>query len=199
MAKLYFRYGAMGSGKTAHLLQTAYNYQERGMITFIIKPKIDSKGGEEIVSRTGLRRRVNLLVDRNSKNIFSFVERKYIEESNIRCVLVDEVQFFTRAQIGQLFSITILLDIPVICYGLRTDFRLEGFEGSTRLLQLAHTIEELKTVCDCGRKATINGRMVNGSLVNEGEQVVIDGADDAIEYKSFCPQCYFKNLKKIGG
>ncbi|MEE0726086.1 MAG: thymidine kinase, partial [Clostridium saudiense] len=107
------------------------------------------------------------------------------------CILVDEVQFFKAYQIDQLFEIAVCLDIPVICYGLRTDFKMQGFEGSTRLLLLAHSIEELKTICKCGKKAILNGRKINGKFVFEGEQVAIDNIDN-VEYESLCGHCYFK-------
>lgn len=159
MSKLYFRYGAMNSGKSTHLMQVAYNYEERGMKVVIIKPRIDNKGGDTLVSRLGVNRRVDLLVS-DQDDIFQIISN-YIKENNkIDCILVDEVQFLRESQIDQLFEIAVKINIPIICYGLRTDFKRNGFEGSTRLLLLAHSIEEMKTICACGRKAIFNGRKI---------------------------------------
>jgi len=190
MSKLYFRYGAMNSGKSTNLLQVAHNYEERGMRAIIIKPKTDTKGGNKVVSRLGVVRDVDLLLSADN-NVYIEVERFIEEKGNVDCILVDEVQFFKKEQIDQLFEIAVRMDIPTICYGLRTDFRMEGFEGSTRLLLLAHSIEELKTICTCGKKALLNGRKINGKYVFEGQQVAID-LQDNVEYQSLCPRCYFK-------
>lgn len=190
MSKLYFRYGAMNCGKSTNLLQVAYNYHERGMKVLIIKPKTDTKGGEKIVSRLGVSRDIDMCFD-NGDDIFEAIKGYIKENGEIHCILADEVQFFTREQIDELFMVAVKLDIPVICYGLRTDFQMEGFEGSQRLLLIAHSLEELKTICKCGKKAIVNGRKVNGKFVFEGDQVAIDNQDH-IEYESLCPQCYFK-------
>ena len=190
MSKLYFRYGAMNSGKSTNLMQVAYNYEERGMRVLLIKPSTDKKGGDKLVSRLGVERKVDLLID-DAQNIYDEVNKWQSEKYNIDCILVDEVQFFKANQIDELFKVAVCLDIPVICYGLRTDFKMEGFEGSTRLLLLAHSIEELKTICKCGRKAVLNGRKINGKFVFEGEQVAIDNVDN-VEYESLCGHCYFK-------
>ena len=190
MSKLYFRYGAMNSGKSTNLMQVAHNYEERGMKVIIIKPKTDSKGGESVVSRLGVTRRVDMLLESN-ENAYEKVKDICNKEGTINCVLVDEVQFLKKEQIDQLLEIAVKLDIPTICYGLRTDFQMNGFEGSTRLLLLAHSIEELKTICRCGRKALLNGRKINGKFVFEGKQVAID-KEDNVEYESLCPKCYFE-------
>ena len=190
MSKLYFRYGAMNSGKSTHLMQVAYNYEERGMNIVIMKPQIDSKGGEKLLSRLGVARKVDLLISEND-NVFNIVKNYNKETKKIDCILVDEVQFFRAFQIDQLFEISVKLNIPVICYGLRTDFRLNGFEGSTRLLLLAHSIEEMKTICACGRKAVFNGRKINGKFVFEGDQIAIDEEND-VQYESLCEECYYK-------
>ena len=190
MSKLYFRYGAMNSGKSTNLMQVAYNYEERGMKVLLIKPSTDKKGGDKLVSRLGVERKVDLLIN-DDQNIYNEVKKWQDEEYKIDCILVDEVQFFKAYQIDQLFEIAVCLDIPVICYGLRTDFKMQGFEGSTRLLLLAHSIEELKTICKCGKKAILNGRKINGKFVFEGEQVAIDNIDN-VEYESLCGHCYFK-------
>ena len=190
MSKLYFRYGAMNSGKSTNLMQVAYNYEERGMKVLLIKPSNDKKGGDKLVSRLGVERKVDLLIN-DDQNIYNEVKKWQDEKYKIDCILVDEVQFFKAYQIDQLFEIAVCLDIPVICYGLRTDFKMQGFEGSTRLLLLAHSIEELKTICKCGKKAILNGRKINGKFVFEGEQVAIDNIDN-VEYESLCGHCYFK-------
>ena len=190
MSKLYFRYGAMNSGKSTNLMQGAYNYEERGMKVLLIKPSTDKKGGDKLVSRLGVERKVDLLIN-DDQNIYNEVKKWQDEKYKIDCILVDEVQFFKAYQIDQLFEIAVCLDIPVICYGLRTDFKMQGFEGSTRLLLLAHSIEELKTICKCGKKAILNGRKINGKFVFEGEQVAIDNIDN-VEYESLCGHCYFK-------
>ena len=190
MSKLYFRYGAMNSGKSTNLMQVAYNYEERGMKVLLIKPSTDKKGGDKLVSRLGVERKVDLLIN-DDQNIYNEVKKWQDEKYKIDCILVDEVQFFKAYQIDQLFEIAVCLDIPVICYGLRTDFKMQGFEGSTRLLLLAHSIEELKTICKCGKKAILNGRKINGKFVFEGEQVAIDNIDN-VEYESLCGHCYIK-------
>ena len=190
MSKLYFRYGAMNSGKSTNLMQVAYNYEERGMRVLLIKPSTDKKGGDKLVSRLGVERKVDLLID-DAQNIYDEVNKWQSEKYNIDCILVDEVQFFKANQIDELFTVAVCLDIPVICYGLRTDFKMEGFEGSTRLLLLAHSIEELKTICKCGKKAILNGRKINNKFVFEGQQVAIDNVDN-VEYESLCGHCYFK-------
>lgn len=193
MSKLYFRYGAMNCGKSTNLLQVAHNYEERGMNVIIVKPMTDTKGGNRVVSRLGVAREVDLLIEQQ-QNIYKEVERYIEERGKIDCILVDEVQFFKKHHIEELFEIAVLLDIPVICYGLRTDFQGNGFEGSSRLLLLAHSIEELKNICECGSKAMMNGRMINGKYVFEGKQVAID-KEDNIEYHALCPKC-FLSLKK---
>ena len=190
MSKIYFRYGAMNSGKSTNLMQVAYNYEERGMRVLLIKPSTDKKGGDKLVSRLGVERKVDLLID-DAQNIYDEVNKWQSEKYNIDCILVDEVQFFKANQIDELFKVAVCLDIPVICYGLRTDFKMEGFEGSTRLLLLAHSIEELKTICKCGKKAILNGRKINNKFVFEGQQVAIDNVDN-VEYESLCGHCYFK-------
>lgn len=190
MSKLYFRYGAMNSGKSTHLMQVAYNYEERGMNVILIKPFTDTKGGEKLVSRLGVERKVDLVIYEED-NILEKVKFYKEVKGNIDCILVDEAQFLKACQIDDLFEVAVVLDIPVICYGLRTDFRMQGFEGSTRLLLLAHSIEEMKTICKCGRKAVLNGRKIDNRFVFEGEQVAIDNVNN-VEYESLCGHCYFK-------
>lgn len=194
MSKLYFRYGAMNSGKSTNLMQVAHNYEERGMKVVLIKPSTDKKGGDKLQSRLGVERKVDIMIEED-QNIYDAIKNWQDTKFKINCILVDEVQFLKSNQIDQLFKIAIVLDIPVICYGLRTDFKMQGFEGSSRLLLLAHSIEEMKTICKCGRKAILNGRKVNEKFVFEGEQVAIDHIDN-VEYESLCGNCYFKYKNK---
>jgi thymidine kinase len=194
MSKLYFRYGAMNCGKSTNLMQVAFNYEERGMKTIVIKPGIDTKGEDKVISRLGIERKVDIVVDGYMNLVDEVV--KYIEEcEKLHCILVDEAQFLKSVQIDQLFEVAVKMNIPVICYGLRTDFLMNGFEGSERLLLIAHSIEELKTICACGRKALLNGRKVNGEFVFEGSQVAIDQEND-VEYESLCGVCFFKEKEK---
>lgn len=194
MSKLYFRYGAMNCGKTTALIQVAHNYEERGMSVLILKPKVDTKGEDYIVSRIGVKRKVNMLID-SDVEIYKTIENKVNSKENISCILVDEVQFMKKQQIDDLLKIAVILDIPVICYGLRTDFLMNGFEGSSRLLLIAHSIEELKNICRCGKKATLNVRKINGEYVFKGDQVAIDNNDE-ITYEAVCTDCYY-NLVNI--
>lgn len=189
MSKLYFRYGAMNCGKSTNLLQVAHNYEERGMKVIIIKPKTDTKGGNKVVSRLGVTREVDLLLNAEA-NVFQEVVNYINKNGQIDCILGDEVQFLKSHQIDELFELAVKLNIPTICYGLRTDFQMKGFEGSERLLLLAHSLEELKTICKCGKKALLNGRLINGKFVFEGEQIAIDKKDN-VEYESLCPKCFY--------
>lgn len=191
MAKLYYRYGAMNSGKTAILLQVANNYEERGMKVLILKPGIDSKGANFLVSRIGLKRKVDHII-KEDENVYKYLENNI---DDVACVLIDEAQFLTKSQVEDLMQIVVDFDVPIICYGLRTDFRTEGFEGSTRLLEIAHSIEEMKTICKCGRKAIFNTRKVNGKFTFSGEKVAIDGFSE-VTYESLCPKCYYEKLRK---
>lgn len=192
MAKLYFRYGAMGCGKTMQLLQVAFNYEERGHKVCVIKPATDTKNGTKLLTRIGPERETDICFSRDT-DLFHEISENY---SDVHCVLVDEAQFLTPAQADQLMLVTIKLNIPVITYGLRLNFRQEngGFEGSTRLLQIAHDIEEIKTICECGHKATRNTRFLNGKLVTDGPDVLIDDGTIDIEYRALCPACYEKYL-----
>ncbi|MGL5765855.1 MAG: thymidine kinase [Sarcina sp.] len=194
MSKLYFRYGAMNSGKSTHLMQVAYNYEERGMQVLILKPLTDVKGGNKIVSRLGVERNVDMLIGDND-NILDKMQDYLVSEKRPNCIIVDEVQFLKKHHIDELFQMAVEENIPVICYGLRTDFLMNGFEGSERLLLIAHSIEEMRTICTCGNKAILNGRKLNGEYIFEGEQVAIDLVDN-IEYQSLCGACYFKYKNK---
>ncbi len=195
MAKLYFRYGAMGCGKTMQLLQVAFNYEERGHKVCVIKPKTDTKNGTKLLTRIGPERETDFCFDRKT-NIYNRIKKDY---SDVHCVLVDESQFLTKAQADQLMLVTINLGIPVMAYGLRLNFRREdgGFEGATRLLQIAHDIEEIKTICECGHKATYNARFLNDKLVADGPDILIDDGKSKVEYRALCPACYERYLKCI--
>lgn len=214
MAKLYFRYGAMNSGKSTALLQAAYNYEERGQRVLLAKPAIDTKDADRVSSRLGMSRTVDFLVppDADLRSLFagersrlrhSAVETLIPEPStagraaDIACLLIDEAQFLTPAQVDDLLRIVVLDGIPVLAYGIRTDFRTEAFPGSRRLLELAHSLEELKTICRCGRKALFNARLVGGRFVFDGDQVAIDELSaDRVTYESMCAECY---LRESGG
>ena len=173
MAKLYYRYGAMGSSKTANAIMVQYNYNERNQRVLMVKPRIDNRDGERTVkSRCGL----------STECIF--IEE--LDEASVKgydCVIVDEAQFLTKAQVELLVHIVDDLNIPVIAYGLRADFRGNFFEGSQWLMAWADTIEEVKTICWCGKKATCNARVVNGKVAREGEQIVLGGNE---AYVSLC-------------
>ena len=194
MAKLYFRYGAMNCGKSTSLIQVDYNYRERHMKTLIIKPVTDTKGSDKVISRLDVERTADILAT-TEDNLYEIIEKWQQEKYPVHCVLIDEAQFLTPSQVDQLFEVAVIQDIPVICYGLRTDFLLNGFEGSARLLLMAHSIEELKTICKCGQKAIANGRKIDHRFVFEGAQVAIEGEAD-VEYESLCARCYFKYKKE---
>lgn len=214
MAKLYFRYGAMNSGKSTALLQAAYNYEERGQHVLLAKPTIDTKGASQVESRLGMTREVDFLIppDGDARALFqqqrARVQRHHDDELipgepvDVACLLIDEAQFLTPAQIDDLFRIAVVDGIPVMAYGIRNDFLTHAFPGSARLLAIAHSLEELKTICRCGRKAVFNGRVINGRFVFDGDQVAIDegaaaGAPaDVVTYESLCGDCY---LQESGG
>ena len=192
MSKLYFRYGAMNCGKTTALLQVAHNYEERGMKVVIIKPGVDTKGNDKIVTRIGLKRKVDHLIKSDEK-LSTYLNKL---ENDIACILVDEAQFLNRDQIDELFMYTKLKDKPVICYGLRSDFKTIAFPGSLRLFEIADDMEELYTICRCGKRAKFNGRMINGKFTSSGEQVAIDGENE-VTYESLCGKCYLEKVLGI--
>lgn len=192
MAKLHFRYGAMNSGKTTILIQTAFNYEERGQKVLIIKPGIDTKVNDTIVSRIGVSRKVNYLIN-NDDSVIDTLKNNL---KNINCILVDEVQFMTRKQIEELWYITKVFNIPVIGYGLRTDFKTNGFEGNIRMFELADELLEMPTICRCGKKARFNGRLINNEYVYDGDSICIDDKED-VTYESLCGSCYLKKVRKI--
>ena len=173
MAKLYFRYGAMGSSKTANAIMVQYNYQERGQKVLMVKPQLDNRDGERtVLSRCGL----------NTECVF-MEEVPGMDVSGYDCVIVDEAQFLTKEQVAHLVKIVDEMNIPVICYGLRADFQGNFFEGSHWLMAWADTIEEVKTICWCGRKATCNARVMNGKVIKEGDQILLGGNS---QYVSLC-------------
>lgn len=190
MAKLYFRYGAMNSGKSMALIQVAYNYEERGMKVLVLKPRIDTKSAYAVSSRIGIERKADYVVD-DQQDLFSLIES--VEAP--ACILVDEAQFLSPEQVDQLFRVVIERSIPVICYGLRTDYMMRGFPASERLLLLAHSIEELKTICSCGRKAILNGLKIKGKFVFEGAQVIIDNQEE-VNYEALCGKCYLTHRRR---
>lgn len=195
MAKLYFRYGAMNCGKTILLLQTAHNYEERGCKVCIIKPATDTKNGTKLLSRVGNLERSTDFTFSKQVDLYKKIKQQY---RDVDCVLVDEAQFLTPEQADQLSHVAAELDIPVICYGLRVNFRQQsgGFEGSTRLLQIAEDLEEIKTICSCGRKATRNTRFLDDKLVIDGPDILIDDGKTKIEYRSLCSKCYYEHLNQ---
>ena len=197
MEKLYFRYGAMNCGKSTHLLQVAHNYEETGLSVLILKPSDDTKGGKNIVSRLGAQREVDYLISKTD-SITEIIKN----HCGISCILVDEAEFLMPNQVEELYVITKKMDIPVICYGLRCDFQMNGFLGSQRLLLIADDIEEMKTICSCGcgKKATQNMRLENGIPVFVGKKIVIDdenAREKKIEYKPVSGGCYLNIRKKI--
>lgn len=208
MAKLYFRYGAMNSGKTTSLLQTAHNYEERDQRVVLVKACVDTKGDDTVVSRLGVSRRVDVLLSARD-DVRALVralapgrgagaqDGTGARRPAVDCVLVDEAQFLTPQQVDQLMELVLLDDVPVLAYGIRTDFRTESFPGSRRLLEIAHSLEELKTICRCGRKAVFNARRIGGDFVFDGDQVAIDGAD--VAYESLCGKCYLEAGGALSG
>ena len=189
MAKLYFKYGAMGSSKTAQALITKYNYEENGLKVWLIKPSADTRDGLDILrSRIGLEAQVQIITP--LVDVYTlFRETQW--ESDV--IIADECQFLTPEQIDQLRRIVNDFDIPVMCFGLRTDFQTKLFPGSMRLMELADCIEEIKTMCDCGAKATVNARINDGFIVTEGAQVVLGGNDS---YIVMCHRCYVNGIRE---
>lgn len=183
----------MNSGKSTALLQVAHNYEERGQQVLIAKPAVDTKGDSTIVSRLGVDRRVDFLVtpgDDLRKLAHERANDSLIIPGikNLSCLLIDEAQFLSRDQVDQAFELAVLDNVPVLCYGIRTDFLTNGFPGSLRLMEMAHSLEELKTICRCGRKAMFNGRKLDGEFIFVGDQVAIDGVE--VTYESLCGVCY---------
>lgn len=189
MSKLYFRYGAMNCGKTTALLQVAHNYEEKNLKVIIVKSKVDTKGEDKIVSRLGVERKVDVILNQDE-----ILTLKY-DLSDISCILVDEAQFLNNKQIEDLWKITKLKNIPVICYGLKVDFTSHLFEGSKRLIELADVLEELITICSCGKRAKFNARKINNKYTLTGKEVMIDTVDDCT-YEPLCGKCYIEKVLK---
>ena len=189
MPKLYFKYGALGSSKTANALITKFNYEERGMKVWLIKPAIDTRDGNSTVrSRIGLAQEA-YVVSPDCDIYKSFTQ----EHSDCHVIIADECQFLTAAQVDQLRRIVDTLEIPVLCFGLRTDFLTHLFEGSRRLFEVADSISEVKTICSCGNKAIVNARIDgNGNVVTEGGQILIGGNDS---YVAMCHACWKKKIE----
>ena len=190
MAKLYFKYGAMGSSKTAQALITKFNYEERGMKVWLIKPALDTRDGKSVIrSRVGLEEECTA-IDK-SELIFDTFTNERIEAD---VIIADECQFFTAEQIDALRRIVDEYEVPVLCFGLRTDFLSHLFEGSRRLFEVADSISEIKTICECGSKATINARLdEDGRVVTEGSQVMLGGNES---YVAMCHRCWKKKIRK---
>ncbi len=191
MAKLYFKYGAMGSSKSAQALITKFNYEELGMRVWLIKPSIDDRDGADIVkSRIGLL--CHAVVITPDMNVID----EYEKAGEYDVIIADEAQFMTPEQIDQLREIVDFQGIPVLCFGLRTDFLTHFFPGSQRLMELADSITEIKTVCSCGRKATVNARIDgDGKVVTQGGQILLGGNDS---YIAMCHKCWKKKIKEQG-
>ena len=191
MAKLYFKYGAMGSSKTAQALITKYNYEENGLKVWLLKPSADTRDGEKVLrSRIGLAATVDTVTPEEDILV------RFQKEKQDACdvIIVDECQFMTTQQIDQLRAIVNEYDIPVICFGLRTDFQTKLFPGSLRLMEVADTFQEIKTICDCGAKATVNARISgDGYIVTEGAQVMLGGNDS---YIAMCHRCWVRGIRE---
>ena len=189
MAKLYFKYGAMGSSKSAQALITKFNYEEKGMSVWLIKPSVDTRDGADIIrSRIGLEAHASIMLPEAS------IVEEYHRAGRRDVIIADEAQFFTPAQIDQLRELVDTEDLPVLCFGLRTDFLSHLFEGSRRLFEVADSIAEIKTICDCGSKATVNARLdADMNVVTEGSQVMIGGNES---YIAMCHKCWRERIRK---
>ena len=189
MAKLYFKYGAMGSSKSAQALITKFNYEEKGMSVWLIKPGTDTRDGADIIqSRIGLRQQAQIISPEDD------IIKEYHKAGDYDVIIADEAQFLTPAQIDGLRTLVDECDLPVLCFGLRTDFLTHFFPGAKRLMELADSITEIKTICECGRKATVNARFdENGRIITEGDQVMLGGND---RYTAMCHRCWVNKIKE---
>jgi len=187
LAKLYFKYGAMGSSKSAQALITKFNYEEKGMSVWLIKPSVDTRDGADIIrSRIGLEAHASIMLPEAS------IVEEYHRAGRRDVIIADEAQFFTPAQIDQLRELVDTEDLPVLCFGLRTDFLTHFFPGAQRLMELADSLTEIKTVCSCGRKATVNARIdEKGRIITEGSQVMLGGNDS---YVAMCHKCWKEKI-----
>jgi len=188
MAKLYFKYGAMGSSKSANALITKFNYEERGMKVWLIKPSVDTRDGKRTLkSRIGLSAEADIVGENQS------ILELFKAQKDVDVIISDECQFFTSSQINELREIVDFQNIPVMCFGLRTDFKTQLFEGSKRLFEIADSITEIKTICSCGRKATVNARIDSeGYVLTRGKQVLLGDND---RYIAMCHRCYAGAIK----
>ncbi len=191
MAKLYFKYGAMGSSKTAQALITRYNYEENDLRVWLIKPSADSRDGEAVIrSRIGLEGVAQILSP--EADVLEIFRTEQLGQCDV--IIVDECQFLTEEQIDQLRAIVDEHNVPVMCFGLRTDFQCHLFAGSRRLMEVADTIQEIKTICDCGAKATVNARIDSeGHIVTQGEQLFLGGNDS---YIAMCHKCWVRGIRE---
>ena len=189
MAKLYFKYGAMGSSKTAQALITKFNYEELGMSVWLIKPSTDTRDGAELIrSRIGLESRAQVITPGQD------IAAEDARAGKHDVIIADEAQFFTPEQIDQLRRLVDDEDLPVLCFGLRTDFLTHFFPGAQRLMELADSLTEIKTVCACGRKATVNARIdANGKVITQGDQVFLGGNDS---YIAMCHKCWKQRIRE---
>ena len=192
MAKLYFKFGAMGCSKTAQALITKFNYEERGMKVMLMKPAVDNRDGESITrSRIGLS--APTLAVSQTEDLYALYNKNY---SYCNVIIVDECQFLTEKQVDELGDVALFYDVPVLCFGLATDFTTKLFEGSKRLFEIAESITEIKSICRCGSKATVNARLdENGRVLNKGEQFCLGGND---RYQAMCRRCWLEKLKEQG-
>ena len=190
MSKLFFRYGAMNSGKSTAMLQVAHNYEERDQRVVLVKSSVDTKGNDQIVSRLGVTRTADILLSPGQDLRAALHERDTESGQAIACVLIDEAQFLTPEQVDQALAIAVLDGIPVVAFGIRTDFRTRAFPGSQRLMEVAHSLQEMKTICRCGSKAIFNARLGEQGIIREGDQVMIDG--EQARYEALCARCYLE-------
>ena len=189
MTKLFFRYGAMNSGKSTAVLQVAHNYEERDQRVVLVKSSVDTKGDDQIVSRLGVTRRADLLLS-PGQDLRAALQTLFARIYGVGCVLIDEAQFLTPEQVDQALAVAVLDEIPVVAFGIRTDFRTKAFPGSQRLMEVAHSLQEMKTICRCGKKAIFNARLGEHGIIREGEQVLIDG--ESARYEALCARCYLE-------
>ncbi|MBM13524.1 MAG: thymidine kinase [Halieaceae bacterium] len=190
MSKLFFRYGAMNSGKSTAMLQVAHNYEERDQRVLLVKSSVDTKGNDQIVSRLGVTRAADILLLPEQDLRAVLHERETGACQDIACVLVDEAQFLTPQQVDQALAVAVLDGIPVVAFGIRTDFRTRAFPGSQRLMEVAHSLQEMKTICRCGNKAIFNARFGERGIIREGDQVMIDR--EQARYEALCARCYLE-------
>lgn len=192
MAKLIFNYAAMNSGKSMDLIRTIYNYEENGHKVLVMKPEVDTKGGNTIQTHSGLSRKVDILIPDHGDILPLLVGML----DDVKCIFIDEAQFLSTKQAKQLLIVSTMIDVPVICYGLRTNYAGDLFEGSSALMALADEINEFKGLCKCGEIARFNARRVNGKYVKTGDDIVIDGTA-GVEYVPLCSRCFVSDVLRF--